>query len=398
MADPPLFSRHRRAALVLWGLMAAVNLVAAIAITIWPGRSADLDTMRRWGWDWLVQGRNIYDVDRAWPEYPPHAIVMLSPLALLPNTSAVPAWASVNLALAFTVAYLAVRAVRPNLAASTTALLMLMFLCWGGFRALLQFSLLSLTFGLLSMTLAETRPILSGVCLGLALMKPQISIPFFLWALFRRQLRILGVAMAVVAAGFGLYCGRVKANPLQVIASYGEIVGRYYAGDAVMVGLAQPRRLIELATTNVEIVDAVAVGFALTTLMIVCGIGFAEAKRYRHALYAAPPLAGVWSLLTFYHLTYGFLVLLPLAALLLFDDNATTLTFRRRLFWALQLSMMADLTVLWRWFGHLVAAPASTGAVLIHVDRVIMLALFVCVLILAIRTLRTSPPSAQTAL
>ena len=35
---------------------------------------------------------------------------------------------------------------------------MLMFLCWGGFRALLQFSLLSLTFGLLSMTLARENP------------------------------------------------------------------------------------------------------------------------------------------------------------------------------------------------------------------------------------------------
>jgi hypothetical protein len=53
--------------------------------------------------------------------------------------------------------------------------------------------------------------------------------------------------------------------------------------------------------------------------------------------------------------------------------------------------MMFDLTVLWRWFGPFVQAPAMAGALLIHADRVIFLAFFVCVVSLALRTLRGSP-------
>jgi hypothetical protein len=108
-------------------------------------------------------------------------------------------------------------------------------------------------------------------------------------------------------------------------------------------------------------------------------------------------LAGLWSLLTFYHLTYGFLVLLPLAVLLLFEDAPATRVFRQRLFWALQLTMMFDVTVLSRWFGHLVPSPASIGRALIHADRLVILAFFVCVLALALRTLG-NPPSPQRVL
>ncbi len=373
-------------------MMAIINLSVALVIASWPERQADLDTMRRWGAEWFLRGQNIYAVEEAWPEYPPHAIVMLLPLAALPLSLAAPMWAGVNLVLAVSVAFLSVRVQRPNVTLAAAALPMLMFLCWGGFRALLQFSLLSLAFGLCSMTLAEKKPAWSGICLGLALIKPQMSIPFFLWALFTRRFRILATAISVVAAGFALYCLKAQANPVHVAVDYAEIVNRYYVGDAIMYGLAQPRPLIELVAADAAIVDAVVVSVALVTLAIVCAVGSAEATR-NHLRYAAPPLAGLWSLLTFYHLTYGFVILLPLAAVLWFEDDPATRVFRRRTFWALQLAMMFDVTVLWRWFGHLVPAPAGTGQVLNHADRLIILLFFVCVLTLAVRTLRTTPSS-----
>jgi hypothetical protein len=40
--------------------------------------------------------------------------------------------------------------------------------------------------------------------------------------------------------------------------------------------------------------------------------------------------------------------------------------------------MMFDVTVFWRWFGHLLPLPAMTGYVLIHADHLIMLG-FLCV-------------------
>ena len=65
-----------------------------------------------------------------------------------------------------------------------------------------------------------------------------------------------------------------------------------------------------------------------------------------------PALAAVWSLLAFRHLTYGFILLLPVAAMLLWlKDEATEVDriggscggFKRRL--------MVDLPTLGRWSG-----------------------------------------------
>ena len=58
--------------------------------------------------------------------------------------------------------------------------------------------------------------------------------------------------------------------------------------------------------------------------------------------YAAPPLVACWSLLTFYHLTYGFVVLLPVMMLLALNDARPSI-LRKTLFWLLQLGMMFDI-------------------------------------------------------
>ena len=375
--------------LAIWGFMAAMNLSAAIVIASWAERQNDLDTMRRWGHEWLIDGLNIYVTDRDFTDYPPHSIVMLSPLAAVPAHWAVPVWAAINFGLALIVPYLAIRAARPDVSFSKAGILVLMFLCWGGFRALLQFSLVSLTFGLLSMVLVEKRPIWGGICLGLALMKPQMSLPFLLWAVFNRRTRAIGAAAGAIGVGFALFCLRAGASPVQVVVRYAGILRHFNMGNAIMIGLAQLRPLIALFTSNVTSVDAISISVALVMLAVICIVGFAERTQNQTALYAAPALAGLWSLLTFYHLTYGFLVLLPLAALLILEDHPETVRFRQIVFWVLQLGLMADLPGLWRWFGYLVPAPASTGDVLIHFDRVFMLVLFGCVLTLALRRLKS---------
>jgi hypothetical protein len=103
-------------------------------------------------------------------------------------------------------------------------------------------------------------------------------------------------------------------------------------------------------------------------------------------MYSAPALAGVWSLLTFYHLTYGFLLLLPAAALLIYADDPRTTAFRTRVFWSMQVLMMVDVPGVWRRAGAAVTAPDVTLSVGVRdFDRFAMLALFACLLALAAR-------------
>jgi hypothetical protein len=373
--------------IAVWGFLAALNLSAGAVIATWPERQADLETMTRWGRDWLVLGLNVYGPVEDDPvDYPPHAIVALSLLALVPDGWRIPVWAGFNLLLAIVAPYLALRAVHPTLTRMGAALPVLMLLCWGGFRALLQLSLLALVFGLLAMVLADRRPRLSGWCLGMALMKPQMSAPIFLWALFTRRFQIAGWSIAVVVLGFTLVCARAGVAPVTVVRTYVQTLTEFYTGEAIMIGLAQLRPLFALAVRSPVLIDFFSGVAALSLLVLVCVFGVRERRSNRAVLYSAPGLAGIWSLLTFYHLTYGFILLLPLAALLLLDDSSTTFSLRRRIFWLMQIALMFDVPGLWWRFGSLTGASATVSQLTIHVDRLVMLGLFAAVATLARRT------------
>jgi hypothetical protein len=375
-----------------WGLLAALNLSAGAVIASWPERQADLETMTRWGRDWLVLGLNVYGPVEDDPvDYPPHAIIALSSLALLPDSWRIPVWAGFNLVLAILAPYLAVRAVRPDFTRMRAALPVLMLLCWGGFRALLQFSLLALVFGLLALVLADRRPRWSGFFLGMALMKPQISAPIFLWALFTRRFRLAGWSIAIVVLGLVLVCVRAGTAPAVVLKTYVQTLAGFYTGEAIMIGLAQLRPLFALSISSPVLVDLFAGVAAVSLLVLVCVLGVKEGRSNRAVLYSAPGLAGVWSLLTFYHLTYGFILLLPLAALLLLDNTSATFSFRRRVFWVMQLALMFDVPGLWRRFGPLTGASPTISEFTIHVDRLVMLGLFAAVATLAHRASTQSP-------
>jgi hypothetical protein len=236
------------------------------------------------------------------------------------------------------------------------------------------------------MVLADRRPRLSGWCLGMALMKPQMSAPIFLWALFTRRFQIAGWSIAVVVLGFTLVCARAGVAPVTVVRTYVQTLTEFYTGEAIMIGLAQLRPLFALAVRSPVLIDFFSGVAALSLLVLVCVFGVRERRSNRAVLYSAPGLAGIWSLLTFYHLTYGFILLLPLAALLLLDDSSTTFSLRRRIFWLMQIALMFDVPGLWWRFGSLTGASATVSQLTIHVDRLVMLGLFAAVATLARRT------------
>jgi hypothetical protein len=372
-------------ALAAWALMAAINLSAGIVISSRPERQSDLESVRRWGHAWLVSGWNVYATPEVGlPAYPPHAVVALSPLGALPVTWAVPVWATLNLGMALLACCLVVRAMDPDTRVRAHVLTIAMFLCWGAFRTLLQFSLLTFTFGLLAMVLARRRPAWSGLCLGLALMKPQVGLPFLLWAVFTRRVRVAGLGIGVVAAGLVVFCLRAHASPIDVALGYIEILRVYHTGEPILVGMAQVRPLIAAAVSDPAVVDALTGIVALLLLCVIAALGWWERKQNAAVMYSAPVLAGVWSLLTFYALTYGFVLLLPAAMLLRSLRDSQTATVRRRLFWVLQFAMMVDAPGAGRRVHRFLTITPMLDRMLRHADRGLMLGLFVCLTALAI--------------
>ena len=362
----------------LWIAPAVLNMSAGVALATHPNRWADLQTIRLWTRQWLFTGKDLYAPASSGTDYPPHAIVALSPLGLLPQSLAVPTWAMLNVALAALAGYLAARFVRPRVSFGDALYLTLLFLSWSGTKTLLQFSLLTLVFGLAAVVLAEKRPAWSGVCLGLSLMKPQIALPFLLWTIFRRQWTSAAIAFLVIAAGTALFCLRASTNPLSVAVRYAQILQLYFNGEIAMQGIAQLRPLFG------HIGDGAAIELMTAAILLplfagICVEGFHQTNSPSRVMYLAPGLAGIWSLLTFYHLTYGFVVLLPIAAVLLLGEDDVPLHERRLVFWTLQLAFMIDMPGAWRRFGASWSQVPMLDDLFANFDRFVMLFLFAAV-------------------
>lgn len=368
---------------MFWAALAVLNLSAGVVVSSQPHRLYDLDSIREWGWYWLVAGTNIYEPG-AWGavDYPPNAMVLLSPVGLLSLGVAYPLWMLLNVGMAVVAPYCAARFFRPRDSFRAMALPILMFLCWGGLRTLTQFTLLALTCSMAAFVLANQRPISAGVWLGLAMMKPQVAVPVFLWTVFTRRWRLVLTSLAVVAGLIIIFCIRAGAHPLWVAVRYVEILAMYHTGTTNLAGISELRPLIYQLVSNVAEVDAIATSLALGMLAAICVTGFQEGAARTRMLYSAPPLVACWSLMTFYHLTYGFVILLPVMMLLALNDSERS-KLRKTLFWTLQLGMMFDIPGLTRRAG-LQDTPLFTD-VLAHADRALILSLFVGLVVLALR-------------
>ena len=376
-----LFTKPSRQVLGFWASLAALNLFAGIVISSQPERLTDLESMQRWVGGWLLGGENIYQPSDSFVDYPPNAIVLLSPLALLSFDAAVPIWMMLNVALVILAPYLAARFFRPHDPFRVILLPILMFLCWGGVRTLTQFTLVSLTLSMAAMVLAERRSFAAGVWLGLAIIKPHVALPVFAWTIFTRRWPMVLTGLGTVAGLIAVFCLRSSSDPLLVRARYSETLAAYHTGDAILAGLSELRPLIARAAGSSR-TDVMAGSIALALLAAICLAGFREGAVRRRVLYAAPPLAACWSLLTFYHLTYGFIILLPVMMLLALHDSEPS-RLRKVLFWLLQLGMIFDVPGLSRRAG--LGDTALYANVLFHADRALIITLFVGLGILAWR-------------
>jgi hypothetical protein len=374
---------------MFWAALAVLNLAAGIVMAGQPSRLTDLQTIMRWGRAWLVDGQNVYQLPDAAVQYPPNGIVLLSPLGLLAMSVALPVWLFLNLGMAFLAPYLAARFFRPHDPFRVILLPMLMFLCWGGMRTLTQFSLAALTLAMAALVFADRKPLAGGVTLGLALMKPQVALPVFMWTLYTRRWRLAVIAMTVVAGLFAVFCLWADDSPWRVLARYLGILAVLHTGEAILSGISELRPLIRHVVSDSSIVDAITGAIALGLLAGICAAGFQEGAARKRVLYAAPPLVASWSLLTFYHLTYGFIVLLPVMMLLALNGAEHSI-LRKTLFWVLQIGMMFDVPGLSRRMGLLGTTSPFVNS-LVHADRLLMLLLFAGLIVLA----RSEPPDAE---
>ena len=165
--------------------------------------------------------------------------------------------------------------------------------------------------------------------------------------------------------------------------TYLQTLASYHTGEALLQGISEFRPLVDsLVTGDVLHADGIVGAIAMVLMAGILVVGVQEGAVRARVLYAAPPLVACWSLMTFYHLTYGFVILLPVLMLLALNDTPPS-ALRRRLFWLLQLGMMFDVPSLSRLAG--LAETALFRIVLVHTDRALLAVLFFGLIALAVR-------------
>ena len=293
--------------------LGGVNLAAAVVLVeTQPSRAGDLMTVYGWCAEWLRHGVDLYSQPQSTTDYPPQAIVMLSPLALIPERWIAPIWTIASIALA-PLAALAVDRSSGNRSRDRTLLTIAAFLCWASARTLLQFSVLSMTLAFAAVVLADRRPLSSGIVLGLALAKPHIAGPVALWAVFSGRWKTTAAALVTVTAGLLIYCARAHVAPPRAAAGLWHVLAETYGGPHGLSGVTSIRGW----TTS----DATWI--AVSAVLLVVPIAMAIRSRRAQGLERLAALACgcLWALLAFYHNGNNLILMLPAFVLLVAESG-----------------------------------------------------------------------------
>ncbi|MEQ1912112.1 MAG: glycosyltransferase family 87 protein [Vicinamibacterales bacterium] len=356
--------------LALWAILAGVNLASAFVVF----RLTDFRTVYDWTSAWLLDGADLYSSVRQATDYPPAAIVVLSPLATLPFTLAAWVWAIVNIALALAAAFLAARAVRADAAWRQIALLAATFVCWSATRSLLQFSLLAVVFGLAGWRFADRRPWLAGVFLGLAMIKPQVALPYCLWAVVTQRWRVVPPAVITTAILWGTYCLRVSASPVNVARDYVLTLRTMYTGPEPQTGVSELARLAPAGWADSWTLVTALVTTALIALTVVRQSARHPGDgRTRLDACGLPGTIAAAVLMTFRHLSYAFVTMLPASAFLLVGVDQVSRRWGQVLFWSLQAGLIFDVPTAYRLALSYGFSAGWAEGLFLHFDRGLLL-------------------------
>ncbi len=391
-------NRFDGAQVYVWAALAVVSLNWGFITALKPGHSQDLMIVNTWLRTWLWQGINPYYLPDTvvLVNYPPHAVVALSPLALIPESWMAAVWALLNLALAPTVGYLAFRALKPEAVRSAAVLPCAMFLAWAGLRngiATGQFTLLVLAFGLLAFVYEEKRPLLGGFFLALALMKPHIGGAFLLWALLTKRWKMLLAACVAVGIGVALFSLRLGESPVGSVRAYLGVMQLQFSRAA------DPQRSMDLRVVELRPLVSLFIQhdvwanrihqFLLVVLLACAGaVAFLKSgpsRTERDALVLQ--LCCLWLLMSAFHNPYDNILLLPVLMGLWVVARATQPARSKErqsktLVWVLQLAMVIELPGVWWKLSQAVDLSSFNwaGVFFSHFDRLLVLGLFIYLL------------------
>jgi hypothetical protein len=363
--------RDLRALHVGLATLAALNLSAGLWLALQGPAITDFEQVTNWAADWL-RGGNPYAAIESRVDYPPWALVTLSPLALTPPALRLPLWIGLNLVLvAALTKRLAWHAGEP---APVRIALMLLLASTAAAHTLTQFSLLSYALAVAGV-LSPSR-FASAVAVGLALMKPQIGGIVLMWWLLSRQWSKAVLALIVPAVLTMVFALRSGADAGALLIDYVRVLAVVHGAADSLHGHTELRHWLERWPATGTLAFAAVLGAILLLPAFVASV-----RRRRWStdeMLECLGLCGAASLLAVRHLSYDFIVLWP--ALIAWRTAPFAAGPRRyapaAAFWVLAFVLVMGIP---GWIRAAVAAGAPPALLsLTEIDRVVALGVWGC--------------------
>ena len=371
------------------GLAATVNLTAG-AVMAWrdPSRASDLLTLYGWCRAWALAGAALYPDPNGSTDYPPNAIVVLSPLSILSWPIYFVTCLLIGLVATLLLPLLVARCTgRRSVIVWST----LLFLSWASARTLLQLSTPMMALMFAAVSLVERKPVASGLLLGLALAKPQFAAPVAVWMLLASHVRALVIAALVVVAGWIAFDAHAHVGLWTLLTSYWNVLVSLYSGNEGFIGRTSVRAWTLALAGGSRWGDVLWLTAAAVLVIVPCRVAVVESRTGGSSL-AALSLFCLWSLLVFYHDSSHLTMMLPAFVFLLAAEDSPSLRQRWSFLVFLQIFLMYDVPN--RLGARHLNNPALTAFTL-NFDRLLVMATFVYVAIVW-RRLNRGVPVGQT--
>lgn len=259
-------------------------------------------------------------------EYPPFALPLFSPLALVSFDKLMLIWLALKIVATLLSLVMVIKLWGAEWPVRIRLYLSAFLLTWAPFRVTLRMGQISLfILALLLGSLLARRKgksLLAGVLLGLSLCKYSLTFPFILYFAYRKEWKLVSSALLVMLILTEVFALRLGLSLLETVRQYVVFASHVYlAPVSADMGTSEIKLLLlDLSGGNGPLAAYITLSLSVAAL-IGMTIAFSKRPRWELSHFAALALFALWSV---YHRAYDSVFCLLPAALL------TDLVMRKR--------------------------------------------------------------------
>jgi hypothetical protein len=269
-----------RLSLWAWGFAALVSLTFAFVVAVLPGNSRDYLQVRSWLSLWQFGAVDPYAIAALGVDYPPHGLLLLSPLVWLPVSSGTVLVAVFNLLACTLAAWLMVGMMAELSGAALDRrqqlILAAIVLSFGAMRSAMwlgQSMPLALALAVMAVRESRRRPLLAGLCFGLASFKVNLAVGFGVALLLQPAILVLLVAGVAVLGVSWVFAASVHQPLYQLGSEYLHGMLSVYAGPGRVKDWLSVRAIVYDLFANAESAQALyyfVIAATLVVLVVAC--------------------------------------------------------------------------------------------------------------------------------